>query len=248
MIKKFLHAVEWRRIIVESGAVVLSILLAFSIDALWGRHQDRVRENTLIKDLLADYSASRSNLVERIDLANRMVRNTLLLQEMVSTAGDQAPVTVPDSLILGAIGGPTYEPVTNTLDAAMSSGEIELIQSKELKAGLANWRRMLFDTTEDEVEVRRLTNEQLIPSLGMTLDLGPYFVQLLNWSMKEPVTGLPGRVTLQSSTEIASLLGLRYFYQQFAATDLTGLLTALDDLVILLEKEIQTNGSQMDIN
>lgn len=234
------RSIQWRRIVVESAAVVLSILLAFSIDALWDRHQERERERTLLRGILSDFRASRSGLEERLELARRMARNTALLLDLVSESNGAGPPAVPDSLILGAIGGPTYEPATNTLDAALGSGEIELIRSDEIRSELAHWRRTLIDTTEDEIEVRRITNEQLVASLARSMNLGPYFAQELNWSSSEPVSGLSGHVTLRPSAELASLLAMRLFYVQFAADDLAALLSSLDRAVALLEQETAT--------
>ncbi|MGD8279009.1 MAG: hypothetical protein PVH00_13320 [Gemmatimonadota bacterium] len=231
------RSIQWRRLVVESGAVILSILLAFSIDALWDRHQERIREDVLLRGILADYRASRPNLAERLELAGRLARNTALLRDLVSGWSGREPLTVPDSLILGVLGGPTYEPATNTLDAALGSGEIELIRSGEIKTELATWRRTLLDTTEDEVEVRRLTNEQLVPSLASAMDLGPYFARVLQWSSGEPVPGLPGHVTFTPPVDASSLLGLRHFFVQFSADDLAALLASLDRAIALLERE-----------
>jgi hypothetical protein len=235
-----LRSIQWRRVVVESGAVVLSILLAFSIDALWDQRQERVQENALLRGILADFKASRPSLADRAELARRMATNTGLLLDRVSSSDDAQPVSVPDSLILAVLGGPTYEPDTNTLEAALGSGEIELIRSDEIRAELATWRRSLLDTREDEVEVRRLTNEQLVPALARAMNLGPYFAQLLTWSVGERVSGLPGNATLRPSAEVASLIGLRQFFVQFSADDLAGLLVTLDRIVALLERETAT--------
>jgi len=233
-------SIPWRRVAVESGAVVLSILLAFSIDASWDQHQDRVRERALLRGILEDFRTSRPNLAERLDLAVRMANNNALLLDLLNGWTGPTPLSVPDSLILGVLGGPTYEPATNTLEAALGSGEIELVRSDEIRAELANWRRTLLDTTEDEVEVRRLTNEQLVPSLAHAMNLGPYFEQLLSWSFGRSIAGLPGHVAIRPPADVASLLGLRHFFVQFAADDLAGLLASLDRAVTLLEKEIGT--------
>lgn len=232
-------SIPWKRVLVESVAVVLSILLAFSIDALWSERQERAREQVLLRGILADYRASRPELAERVRLAARMAQNTALLTQQVSDWDGSTLLVVPDSLILGVLGGPTYEPATNTLDAALGSGEIELIRSDAVKAELAHWRRALLDTREDEVEVRRLTNEQLVPALSGSVDLGPYFRQLLNWSFERPVTGLPGHAVIRPPPALSGLLGLRHFFVQFAAEDLAGLLQTLDRAVGLLETEIE---------
>ncbi len=230
-------SIQWRRLLVESAAIVLSILLAFAVDASWDRYKERKSEEALLRGILADFRSSRSSLEERAELARRMARNAGLFLDLVSGWSGPRPLDVPDSLILAVLGGPTYEPATNTLDAALGSGEIELIRSSELRAELATWRRLLADTAEDEIEVRRLTNEQLLPALARAARLGPYHGQILAWSFHEPVSGLPGHARLVPSSEIEGLVGLRRFYAQFAADDLAALLASLDRTVALLERE-----------
>jgi hypothetical protein len=80
---------------------------------------------------------------------------------------DQAGfVTVPDAVILAVLGGPTFEPATNALDAAIAAGDLALLSDDELRRELATWRRQLADTNEDEREVRDITNRQVVPLLS----------------------------------------------------------------------------------
>lgn len=94
----------------------------------------------------------------------------------------------------------------------------------------------IMAATGDRLE---LTNEQLVPSLGGAMSLGPYFPQVLNWSFGQPVSGLPGHAAFRPPPELDGLLGLRHFFVQFAAEDLAGLLESLDRAVGLLEREIE---------
>ena len=68
--------IQWRRILVESVAVVLSILVAFLIDAWWDSHQEGLRERELLEGLLTDFEASRPGLENRLELARRMANGT----------------------------------------------------------------------------------------------------------------------------------------------------------------------------
>jgi hypothetical protein len=245
------RSIDWRRIVVESLAVVLSILLAFGIDAWWDTYREASREQELLAGLLSDFRASRPGLDSRRDLAERMSVGTSLFRDLAEASAGARAVEVPDSLILAALGGPTYEPDTNTLDAALASGELELIRSAELRAELATWRRTLADNLEDEREVRRLTNEQLAPELAHSLSLGPYFDGLLAWSGGDPYAAgrliverdgpgpTPGSVSLVLSKEVVGLLATRKFYVEFTAANLTELLASLDRLTALIERELR---------
>ncbi|NNL55262.1 MAG: hypothetical protein HKP32_08935, partial [Woeseia sp.] len=46
--------IRWRGILVESLAIVASILLAFWIDAWWAESQQREREAIVLQTLLSD--------------------------------------------------------------------------------------------------------------------------------------------------------------------------------------------------
>lgn len=240
--------IQWRRLLAESVAVVLSILLAFAIDAWWDARQESGRERDLLAGLRTDFESSRPGLEGRLILARRMAAGTVELLDRIEARESSREVLVPDSLILAVLGGPTYEPATNTLDAALASGEIELLESAELRTELANWRRLLSDTREDELEVRRVTNEQLVPELARSVDLGPFFSRVLAWSGGDPYGAgrrIPdGRepapapaVRLPVTTEMIGALALRRFYVEFAAADLAELLESLERVLALIEAE-----------
>lgn len=243
------QGVPWRRLFIESLAVVLSILLAFSIDAWWDGHKERRRERDLLAGLLEDFEASRAGLEARLVLARRMAHGTSRLLQLVDAGAGARDVEVPDSLVLAVLGGPTYEPDTNTLDAAVASGEIDLISRQELRAELATWRRTLADTGEDEREVRRITNEQLVPILARSISLRTYMDRVLAWSGGDPYgagrlighgdeRAVESTAPLQASTDLVGALAIRKFYVEFAAADLEELLASLDRSVSLLESEL----------
>lgn len=228
---------------------MVSILIAFAIDAWWDRHQEQQRENEILMGLRTDFQSSRQGLVSRQALARRMAEGTADFLELTRDHRDSELINVPDSVVLSVLGGPTYEPATNTLDSAIASGEIELLNDDELRSELANWRRILADTGEDEREVRRITNEQLVPLLSRSLDLRPYFEALLPWSGGDPFapgrligshsrTEPMGQTSIVVDTELIAALSLRKFYVEFAAADLEELLGSLDRSVERLDAQL----------
>jgi hypothetical protein len=239
-----------RGMLTEGLVIVMSILIAFSIDAWWDSYQEQRREYEILVGLHADFHASRPGLESRLELARRMASGTGELLHLTRDRQIPGPVSVPDPLVLAVLGGPTYEPAMSTLDSAIASGEIELLRDDKLRFELANWRRILSDTAEDEREVRRITNEQLIPLLSRSLDLRPFFDTLLSWSggdphaagrlMKDRSQSVPEGVTaLIVDTELVAVLSMRKFYVEFAAADLEELLASLDRSVGLLDLELE---------
>ena len=234
--------IPWRRLAAESVAIVASILLAFAIDAWWDGQRDRDREKDLMVDLLADFRSSRAELETRLGLSRRMATANALFTERVDAHRGSGPLTVPDSLVLSVLGGPTYEPSMNALDAAVASGEIVLLANPDIREELATWRRALLDTAEDEQEVRRITDEQVIPLLAGSLRVAPYMRNVLAWSFGQPSEGMTGQATLSASPELAGVLALRQFFIEFSADDPEGLLGSLDRTERLLEAELRDRG------
>ncbi len=236
---------SWRRLLAESAAIVVSILLAFGIDAWWQQRKEDAQERVLLIGLLDDFRASRPELVFRLELARRIADGVELFLTATEDFQSHQPVPMPESAILSVLGTPTYEPATSTLDAALASGDLERVGSDAIRRELAEWRRILADVQEDEVEAKRVTNEQLVPALGRSLDLGPLYPKIMPWTTAggsgARVTGEP-TVPLQVTTEIRSSVALRFFVVLFVAEGLEQLLASMDRLVALLEVELAGQG------
>ena len=54
--------IPWPRLVAESGAIVISILLAFSIDAWWAERQENAREGRQIQALITEFEGNCSIL------------------------------------------------------------------------------------------------------------------------------------------------------------------------------------------
>ncbi len=249
-IKRFLRRIVTLRLLVQVLILVLSILLAFAIDAWWDARQERNRERDLLVELQDDFHANRPGLESRVTLARRMAEGTGGLLDLLGSHVKPDVVAVPHALIFATLGGPTYEPATNALDAAVASGAIALLTNAELRSELATWRRLLNDANEDEIEVRRITNEQIVPLLSQSLNLRPYFEGLLAWSggdahfsgrrVETEMSSVANeQAQVAASMELTGALAMRKFYAEFSAADLQDLLESLDRSVVLIEKQLE---------
>ena len=95
-------AASWRRLLLESAAIILSILLAFSIDAGWDEFQERKQERAFLESLLSDFEETRTRIDASIDRHNRFIslaRQLLILYDQGARKMD------PDELetMLGAV-------------------------------------------------------------------------------------------------------------------------------------------------
>ncbi len=244
------NTLGWQRLVAESVVVVLSILLAFSIDAWWDSRNLREREQELMQGLRTEFRAARADLEARLTLAQRMASGTAQFLDVVPSVAGPTSVTVPDSIVIALLGGPTYDPATNTLDAAVSSGEIDLLGDAQLRAELANWRRVLADTREDELVVRQTTHDQVVPLLAASVDLRTHYERVLPWSGGDPfgpgqrIAGAGGEVrtsttTVRVTTALLGALAVRKFYVDFSAA-------GLEDLLAILDRIVERLGHRID--
>jgi hypothetical protein len=157
------YAIPWPRVFAEGAIIVVSILLAFAIDAAWeSRQAARWRQETLadlgvearanteaIRDFIALYEAA-------VEAAERVYSSQGSLEGLPS-----------DSLarvFLLSVFVPTFDPDDAALMALVRSGQLDRIEDRELRRSIAR----LMDLAEDLAENRRdseFTRDQVAHAL-----------------------------------------------------------------------------------
>lgn len=157
--------IEWRRLLTEGIVIVVSILLAFSIDAWWDSVQDRAEEREILSLLRAEFEANQKILartagVHRLNLG--AMREIISASETDISARDESL----DSLFRQAGGTPHYNPATGALAATISSGRIDLVRNIELRNRLAGWNSVVSDLILDEQTRRDFVIHEIRPTFA----------------------------------------------------------------------------------
>ncbi len=84
-----LDEIPWSRIIAEGGAIIVGILLAFSIDAWWEGRQQRAGDLTHLQGVLEELESHKVLLAEAIESHRSTVDLGYELFELL--ASDQSP-------------------------------------------------------------------------------------------------------------------------------------------------------------
>jgi len=167
---------RWPRVFAESALIVLSILLAFAIEAGWSYRNDRVAETEALQGLRDDFTDNLARLaesrMEHTEIRDAAIRVLALTGPTV----EAPPDLVMDSLVMTLIGGPKVFAVTATYDALIASGRIDLVRSSSLRRELATWSAALADLGEEEREAFSQMDQRLLPFLWdyvpiVTLDI-----------------------------------------------------------------------------
>jgi hypothetical protein len=232
--------IPWKRLAVEAVAIVASILLAFAIDAWWQRRSELDRADALVASLYADFQTSQADL-DRWLAGNRwMFRTSSELLSLITNADTDEVILVPLELIVGSVGSPTYSPTESTLEAAVSSGQINLIEDTELRNVLAHWRQLLADTSEDEELIRVLVIHQLVPAFADQIRLGRAFDfdNLAGKFFSQSHTIQDEQIRLRATTKLEGALAERVFYATFVVRGLAEIHDTQAKVLQLLEAHL----------
>lgn len=138
-----------RRSLSEMLLIVVSILLAFSLDAWW---DDRERAAQQVQELQAIRTEMRENIANVnavIVSVSEHAANVDALISALAQAGD-TPVAVPNQWLGSVITWRTADVSTGTLELIKVSGGLRRIREPDLRSALASFSADLLDFTEDE--------------------------------------------------------------------------------------------------
>jgi hypothetical protein len=144
--------IAWLRIVAEGAVIVISVLLALTTDAWWNERQERERVRASLSSIAAEIAANRAELVAA--LSNNEAQRGVLQGVLQRTPAEVAQLP-PDSLnafvvrirppmVMDAGGG--------ALDPLLSSGDLGLLTSAELRNALVEWRRVPDEMEENWAE------------------------------------------------------------------------------------------------
>ena len=80
-------------------------------------------------------------------------------------------MTVPDSLLLGVLGWQVVEVSTDNVASFVASESFELLDDIELRQAIGRWIPSLEDQRDDQLNLRRLKDEQIHPVLRQSSDV-----------------------------------------------------------------------------
>lgn len=158
--------VPWARILTEGLVIVVSILLAFGLQAWWEQRQERLAETDALTRLASEFVAVDSVMRAWQDRHRRTFDAGEAL--LALTGPSTAEPLGADSLgvLLGMVESTwTLDPPGGVLSSLITSGRLNLIRNQELQAALVSHQGLLDDVHGDEVFALRHVSDQLGPYL-----------------------------------------------------------------------------------
>jgi len=144
------HDIPWKRISAEGIAIVVSILLAFGIQAWWESRQNQAKEVEILAGLELEFEDQVVILEER-----RQSIQTALAEVGEFLAAAQRGFWIEtdgliDDGLIALLETSTIDLGQGVHDSLISSGRLELLANKRLRNALADWEGVLDEVHDDE--------------------------------------------------------------------------------------------------
>lgn len=146
--------IPWKTITVEAVAIVMSILLAFAIDAWWAEKKDGDVERVALLALRSDFVESREQLAWVLRSLESARTDFARFQSITTTELIEIDPKAIRSFLTALVKNHTFDPVTATLDALANDGRLGLISDAQLLAQLSIWQRKLDNIEDISFELR----------------------------------------------------------------------------------------------
>ena len=156
---------RWGFLFTEAVLIVASILLAFALDSWWDERKERGEEAEILHGLEEEFLLNRSKLVYRIGQHTQDLEGMAVLLAAANRGSWTSQDMTVDQTLAHLIAPPTTDLGNGVLDALISSGRIELLKNRELRASLAAWEGVFGEVRDDEELSRDFVFERVIPYL-----------------------------------------------------------------------------------
>lgn len=156
---------SWARLLVEAVAIVLSILLAFAIDAAWEDRQERRFERETLQALLDEYQDHKEVLVAHRQGHLEIRRAVAGLSAACRGEAFEPGDTLVDLAMFAMRVPATADLKGGTRDALLSSGRLSALSNRLLRFQLAEWQSVVDELADDQRHGVRLVFDLILPYL-----------------------------------------------------------------------------------
>jgi len=160
------RSAPWPRILAEGFAIVVSILLAFGIQAWWEGRREAEDESEIMAGLRTEFQEIEQDLLRYMDYY-RFTGSDIEALLSVDGGKPRAMSTASaDSAFWSLLFIPTYDPGQATLDGLVASGRLERLRSRPLRDALNLWRNSLGEIQDDQQGMVEWTWSTIVPYLA----------------------------------------------------------------------------------
>ncbi|MFT5452478.1 MAG: hypothetical protein ACI9N9_001970 [Enterobacterales bacterium] len=231
----------WRRTMLESVAIILSILLAFAIDAGWDKFKEGKQEKAFLESILSDFKETRSRIEESNTAHMKFIESS---QQLLSFHGVDTPNIETEALekILGSVFydfNSLYLP-SGSRDALFASGDIEIISNEKLRSMLAAWPTIVADASEDDALIAYDVMNAMAPYLNRKIRTRNVIRSTDSPTAAELIPSIESvnYEVLWMDPEFDNIVSFRILNETYAIMENGNLSKAANEIIQVIEKEL----------
>ena len=222
-----LTRVPWARVVAEGAVIVVSILLAFGLDAWWDRRGAAQREAEILEALSSEFTLTQRRVADAHSRRETILSALSIIDDSLR-ASRSARVPLSDSIAGWAFFFSTADIPSSVLSSIVASGEVSLLRDGELQGLLAQWPALVDDAREEEILVRDLIYEQFIPATeGLERLIGSAFGP----TMQAALAGNGMYVDFPNNPAVRTRLAARLRLERILLGEYGRLLEAVDRIL-----------------
>ena len=195
--------IPWLRVFVEGVVIVVSILMAFGIEAWWDAAQEREQERDVLSAFVSELRNNAEHLERFRTLQQQQLDRVVVLLD--ATASDDPNISADslDHLLAGLAGATVQVYERGALDAALRS--VDVIKNYSVRQRLSEWARALDQLGEFEDAEASLVRELWMPLMRTQA----YLPQVSNVGRAKIVEWNPREIRTRGSEDHLDLLRSR---------------------------------------
>jgi hypothetical protein len=237
------QSIAWKRLSIEATAIVVSILLAFAIDAWWDQRQERFLEQTALIGLQSEFQNHRALLVNAKAQHESIIRHVSYLMNSTESGTWNSSRDSIDKSIQFLLIPSTTDLGNGVRDSLINAGNIGIISDEQLRYDLSAWDSVMDELSDDEYLGRNIVMNMIIPFLtrlgipyaGWQTYTEEKWGNLENWSLSSDPDSV---ARLLNDQEFQSILSVRFTFLHHATGEFDGAIDAADSILAKIESEL----------
>jgi hypothetical protein len=151
--------IEWPGIFAEGTAIVVSILLAFAIDAWWDDRKQADEQRAQLQSLLGEFEQARGLLARQIGSLQRALDGTARVLDLMGPDAGAQQVSLAGDAMRQSLNIGVLLPQQGTLTHVLGTRSSGAVGSDRLWSLLQAWPTMMSDLQQDGQHLERNREE-----------------------------------------------------------------------------------------